>query len=541
MPEREVDGEVLEIMAKMEEGRHVLPVEELTRLCIAELGHAKKSSDDYLLGHAYYHLERCRFMEGNIGALLSIHVKGVEYLKRSEQWEKLASLECRFGLVASLQDNTSLALDSYIDAAAIAGEHGLEKAAATAHLNIGELYKNYGDYGAAKHSLVTALKHAKAATGKESLANLKRRIYASLSYCESKLGNLDEASDFLEMANELSKDAEGVRGDSSLDVIFASLAYCAAKGEGDVNRLIFEIRNRLQAGANLYYASEYLRDLCVYLRDAGRYGDLLYVIETVERVAPKEILPALMLLLAMVRVDYYKSVGDSEMYRTSLVSYYEIRRKRVEIMSMFATSVIDYRFRLNAIVTENENMEDSIDVFRTKSETDPLTGLYNYSKLRVVLERQVEECRKQGHSLGLSIIDVDYFKQFNDKYGHQSGDDALKAVADCMKAYSSDRVIGGRYGGDEFIMIFINMKDSEVLAICEGIKNRLREKAVPHYYTSSGYLSISQGVRNSVPTNLNKSWDYLYAADTALYDVKDYAKGSIQMVASYQPPMQRGK
>ena len=95
-------------------------------------------------------------------------------------------------------------------------------------------------------------------------------------------------------------------------------------------------------------------------------------------------------------------------------------------------------------------------------------------------------------------------------------------------------MICGRYGGDEFIILFLNMTDDDILTVAENLKKEVKNSGIIHYATKSGKLSISQGIRNSIPQPLNRSWDYLYAADKALYDIKDSLKGGIELVTSYE-------
>ena len=143
----------------------------------------------------------------------------------------------------------------------------------------------------------------------------------------------------------------------------------------------------------------------------------------------------------------------------------------------------------------------------------------------------------KNEHLAVVIIDIDFFKQYNDTYGHQKGDLAIKAVADVLKSVSSDNIIPSRYGGDEFIILIKDMTDDAVIDVCNNIRKSVEELNIEHAGSAiSDRLSVSIGARNSVPHKANKSWDYLYAADMALYDVKEFKKGGLQLVHRYLTP-----
>ena len=117
------------------------------------------------------------------------------------------------------------------------------------------------------------------------------------------------------------------------------------------------------------------------------------------------------------------------------------------------------------------------------------------------------------------MVDLDFFKQYNDCYGHQKGDECLKLVAEeirklCLK-YPG--IYAARYGGDEFVLIYENMTDEEILIYAKELAENVIALNLQHSGEEGGIVTISQGIRNSVPLKKNRVWDYTFAADTALY------------------------
>jgi diguanylate cyclase (GGDEF)-like protein len=100
---------------------------------------------------------------------------------------------------------------------------------------------------------------------------------------------------------------------------------------------------------------------------------------------------------------------------------------------------------------------------------------------------------------------------------------------------SGNSIFCARYGGDEFVVIYEGMTDEEVLAQAEQLRTSILEMKIPHSSSPvAPYVTISQGIRNSVPVKENRLWDFLFAADNALYHVKGTNKGGILLIHKTQ-------
>ena len=119
------------------------------------------------------------------------------------------------------------------------------------------------------------------------------------------------------------------------------------------------------------------------------------------------------------------------------------------------------------------------------------------------------------------MIDVDYFKNFNDIYGHQAGDEALKRVAICLDQVflrSSDFL--ARYGGEEFAILSVGMTLKQATAFTEALCERVRNLEIPHSASSTGYLTISVGFSIRAVGLNDHAGVLLQEADKALYAAK---------------------
>lgn len=146
--------------------------------------------------------------------------------------------------------------------------------------------------------------------------------------------------------------------------------------------------------------------------------------------------------------------------------------------------------------------------------TDKLTGLYNRTKLDEILQEELNRSQRYNQKFGLVLMDFDYFKTINDTYGHQVGDEALIEIAKLITAHlrSTDKAI--RWGGEEFITIYLDTDREEVLRLAE----ELRQKIENHVFKTVGTKTASFGVTLSSKDDTIDS--IIQRADKALYSAK---------------------
>lgn len=130
--------------------------------------------------------------------------------------------------------------------------------------------------------------------------------------------------------------------------------------------------------------------------------------------------------------------------------------------------------------------------------------------------------------IGIAIIDVDYFKEYNDFYGHVKGDEALVTIAKIMQLKATDEIIPCRYGGDEYFVVFLNKTSIEISNWLESITNVLKDENVEHQYSKcSDRLTLSIGFDVRTMSEDLDYMDIFETADRAVYFSKD--KGRNQM------------
>lgn len=193
----------------------------------------------------------------------------------------------------------------------------------------------------------------------------------------------------------------------------------------------------------------------------------------------------------------------------------------VIIWSVFTLILICGRFILLSWFDEawRRNQQNQLLISRLDAlaHQDPLTKTANRRRMEVVLENAVE----QKKPFSLIMLDIDYFKRYNDTYGHQAGDDCLTRVARVLKqsVRTPDDVVS-RYGGEEFVVILFNCPLNIAEKVAMRIQDGLRTEAIPHgASTVSDHVTVSMGIAGM--TEGLAGTEIIARADAALYRAKE--------------------
>ncbi|WP_244818202.1 diguanylate cyclase [Caballeronia sp. Lep1P3] len=153
--------------------------------------------------------------------------------------------------------------------------------------------------------------------------------------------------------------------------------------------------------------------------------------------------------------------------------------------------------------------------------TDSLTGLSNRRALDRRLGEEWRRARRSDAPVSALFVDVDYFKLYNDTYGHATGDDALVAVADCIQnAAQRPGDILARYGGEEFVIVLPGTSSDAAISFAERLRGGVEALAIPNSGSAKGILTISIGCATAHPRHSETALRLLESADAALYRAK---------------------
>lgn len=178
-----------------------------------------------------------------------------------------------------------------------------------------------------------------------------------------------------------------------------------------------------------------------------------------------------------------------------------------------------------SLLSDNAELTENLELLKLQSLEDPLMKIGNRRAMEVDLNFTQAEALRHNQHFSVALIDIDYFKRFNDSYGHQAGDEALKAVANALKTAkrSSDRIY--RYGGEEILMLMPKTSEEEALLFGERIRQAIESLALPNEGSPFGLLTTSVGVADSPIDNWS---EMVERADKALYAAKDSGRNKVQ-------------
>jgi diguanylate cyclase (GGDEF)-like protein len=161
--------------------------------------------------------------------------------------------------------------------------------------------------------------------------------------------------------------------------------------------------------------------------------------------------------------------------------------------------------------------------------TDPLTGLRNRQGLAEELALLHLRSERYDRNYAVAICDVDFFKAYNDAYGHQAGDEALRSVAATLTAQTRESDGVYRYGGEEFLLILPEQTLPSAVAVMERIRRGVQELGIPHGAGGAGsVLMLSTGIAAFVPGGRTvTSEELLKEADEALYAAKSGGRNAV--------------
>lgn len=169
---------------------------------------------------------------------------------------------------------------------------------------------------------------------------------------------------------------------------------------------------------------------------------------------------------------------------------------------------------------------------------DALTGTKNRRVFNQHLSTLWPQAIEDQRPIGVLLIDVDHFKAFNDRYGHQAGDETLRKVAQAIQTFACRPFdILARYGGEEFAAVLHDVDEQQAVQVAERMRRAVEDLGIEHQGSRIGRVTISIGVAAIKPTRERTIQGVLQLADQALYDAKSRGRNRIEVMSDEQHKM----
>lgn len=206
------------------------------------------------------------------------------------------------------------------------------------------------------------------------------------------------------------------------------------------------------------------------------------------------------------------ALADPEAFEALTKEYGRIlkQHRRINKMSDRATDTLN---------TSRLALEDKVHI-------DALTGIYNRRYLDETLTQEIATLARRGGNLSVLMLDIDFFKGYNDTYGHGEGDHCLRAVAKTItQSLRREGEFAARYGGEEFAAVLPNTDESGARIQAGRILENIRMLQMPHEKSdAAGIVTLSIGVTSARVKQMHSPAAYLKRADVALYQSKHYGR-----------------
>jgi len=232
---------------------------------------------------------------------------------------------------------------------------------------------------------------------------------------------------------------------------------------------------------------------------------------------------------ALLFIQIGGNIGISEYLRNQTLGLLNARKKQGELMTQLESTCA----KLETTCAKYENTCAELEIANARlqnlSATDGLTGIPNRRALDTALQIEWARSAREGVAISLLMLDVDWFKAFNDLYGHLSGDDCLCLIARTLETtLRRPPDFAARFGGEEFMAILPGADQRGALEAAERVRNCVLELAIPHSASQYKRVTISVGVATVIRPEADSDPQILIAAsDRALYCAKERGRNNV--------------
>lgn len=499
--------------------------------------YAEEHNEGFLKGFSLFYRGFNRYLNARLEQGMEDLSAALNYLISAQAWGMAAHTYNSMGNIADFQGDISLAIDCYIKGLSLALEHNIKGMEYNVRTNIANVYMGLDAYDRAVNMLLECDRLLE--NGLSMPDGPRLAATANITNCYIHLGELEKAENSL---NWLRKKYEEVPGTMTclLICVLETQLYHASGNTEARDAAINRLEKLKLKSLDVYDALNELYRHCLLLLEIDKMDDFLSMVNRIETLAES---PNAEKRVLDLRLTYYKKIGDNENLAKMAMKYYVVAGLRENERNKIVSHNIITRMSLDEEERRRKEVEISNLMLKQKSERDALTGMNNRYKFNELAELAFHRAHLNGTPLTVEILDIDCYKEFNDSYGHQAGDECLIQIANAIRSMEEyNGVHTARYGGDEFVIIYEEYGKKDVEKMVQRLKEKIHNLNIAHKgSTVCGHVTISQGLFHKIPSGGNKLWDFLYGADMALYAVKNRGKNSYYIGTAFDEVRQYSK
>lgn len=489
--------------------------------CLELLQISQKENYLYGIAFAYAYLGDC-LLGKNQSVNASTNLLQAKKLCEENRFLDLLPYVCTWlGIYYEMQNDRQMAMQYYLDALEFAERnHDLLRQSILLN-NIASQFNSSGNREVAKEYYLKAfdcydqLEHS--STADPHYAQMTANL---ISVC-CHLKQIQEAEYYFSLLKRSGQLEENQNQLYLCQLLIASAVGDMKATHESVDKLLIEMQKQPKNLHQFFETFLIVADSMVALDEPDYAKKLLMILDDLCKTDEY----GHRLKVQYVWMRYYKRFGTEEEKNQAYREFYELRQLSDAILNRNLADGLLSKIKLRESMKKNQEMEQENKKLEGEMQLDELTQLYNRRSFRQLTEALTAD--EQLHSLCLIMIDVDYFKQYNDTYGHSKGDEALCSVAACINSTADKDVHNFRYGGDEFVSICTNKTVDDIEVFISSFSEALRQKQIPHEASpASNQVTLSIGYSfhqrpEGYPFDTAKM---LWEADKALYQAKDLGR-----------------
>jgi len=496
---------------------------ELKRL----IKQGRESGDTVLVGVACRALGVVEVRLGRRDEALSDALKAVALLEETGDYNLMFRAYMFLGFAYDTQESFQMALANYDKAYQIIKKHRIQGMWRIYTLNnIASCYHTMGDLKTSIRLFGECLRLGRLHTPEDYTDLVSYGI--NLADCLMEAGEPEKAMETLKSMAEWIDRVDMKAMACDYYIRLALTAYKmdhAAEGSEYVDKAL-DIAGEASTEYVLY---EDLREAAHILVTNGRREPAEKIAGLMRALAKKSDHTMDQLTANRMLADYYKNIGEYE----RAMEYYErldgLFDKRLRELKSIQLNV---HKKIRGADAEIHKLNQRVKESEEQASVEPLTKLLNRTALLRVASEFIETATRKREKVGAIFLDIDYFKECNDTYGHAKGDEIIREVARACRKEETEKVRFARYGGDEFFGITHGLRDEEVAEVARRICARVRKLDIPNKKNpNGGRVTLSAGVVNIVMTErTNTIIDIANYADKAVYHAKNTGKNAIYLL-----------
>lgn len=513
---------------------HSAQYKEYKPYCEQLLTYAAEEQSDYLFALSYYYMMEYSASDNDHINTISCALEGIKYQQKTQEYELVARSYNILGIFTDSMGDPAKAVEYLLCSIDFSSKYHYDYVHCMAAANLADIFHRTSNYDRALYYYKEAEKYYRKSVDADAKENLSAlcSILCSKGYCFLSIHQMDEAN---ECGRQITSHVDKMEAEHVPYGVFVTHTFLARLyyTNGDFEQM----EKHLQIAKTDFHVTDnyttYLDDISSYISlymDLKQYEVVIDLLNYYMKKCEADHTPFNIFSIFMEkRIDCAILMGDNEgylEYSRRFFNLYKEERTRNSEATLRSENAHKEQLRLQKQQYEMLLLNEKLLL---QSQHDTLTGLPNRSYLNSYAEETLSKAMKNNVSFGIEILDIDCFKNINDNYGHIEGDRYLASLADLLQKISDEYkdVFTARYGGDEFVIVYYNKSDEEVKEIMNLLKDSTSSIRLPNNSPIGvDHVTLSQGCCNRIPQTLNRLWDFLSSADTALYEVKEAGKNN---------------